>query len=230
MTLEDRTTIEASLNTRLTLGQIAKELGKANSTISREIRSHRIVSEKCGFGRIPNRCVHRMDCDVYDLCQSCKYDGNCVCRACNLCNFKCPSFEEEHCAKLREPPYVCNGCPEKTRCTLRKFVYDARYAHNEYRAVLVEAREGFNLTTSEVQKIDKTVSPLLKNGQSIHHIWVHHATELSVSERTIARLLEGGMLTASILDQQRKCGLKPRKAKPKEMKIDSKCRIGRTYG
>ncbi len=229
MTLEDRTTIEASLNTGLTLGQIAKELGKANSTISREIRSHRIVSEKSGFGRIPNRCVHRMDCDAYDLCQSCKYDGNRVCRACNLCNSTCPNFEEEHCAKLQAPPYVCNGCPEKPRCTLRKFVYDARYAHNEYRAVLVEAREGFNLTTSEVQKIDKTVSPLLKNGQSIHHIWVHHATELSVSERTIARLLEGGMLTASILDQQRKCSLKPRKAKPKEMKIDSKCRIGRTY-
>ncbi len=229
MTLEDRITIEARLHAAATLGQIAKELGKAGSTISREIRSHRIVSEKSGYGRIPNRCIHRTDCDIYSLCQTCKYDNGRICRACNLCNTICPSFEEERCDKLNEPPYVCNGCPEKARCTLRKFVYDARYAQNEYRAVLVEAREGFNLTEPEVQKIDKIVSPLLKNGQSIHHIWVHHASELSVSERTIARLLEGGMLTASILDQRRKCGLKPRKSKPKDMKIDSKCRIGRTY-
>ena len=229
MTLEDRTVIEVRLNAAVSLGQIAKELGKANSTVSREIRGHRIVSEKSASGRVPNCCIHRRDCDVYSLCETCRYDNGRICRACNLCNTLCPDFKEDHCDKLNAPPYVCNGCPEKVRCTLRKFVYDARYAQNEYRTVLTEAREGFNLTKQEVQKIDKIVSPLLKNGQSIHHIWVHHASELSVSERSIARLLEGGMLTAGVLDQRRKCGLKPRKTKPKEMKIDSKCRIGRTY-
>ena len=77
--------------------------------------------------------------------------------------------------------------------------------------------------------IDKIVSPLLRNGQSIHHIWVHHAEELPVCERTIQRLLDNKLLSAGILDQQRKCKLKPRRSKQKEMKIDSKCRIGRTF-
>lgn len=229
MTLEDRTSIQIGLDFGKSFGQIASELGKSASTISREVRGHRIVSKKSGYGRVPNRCVYRTSCQVYGLCQSCKYSPEHICRSCSLCNAVCPDFEEEHCVKLQKPPYVCNGCPDKHRCTLHKFVYEAQYAQNEYRTVLVEAREGFNLTQQEVQRIDKIVSPLLKQGQSIHHIWIHHAAELPVCERSIARLLEGGMLTAGILDQQRKCGLKPRKSKPQEMKIDAKCRIGRTY-
>lgn len=229
MNLEDRTTIEVSLNAGKTFGQIAREIGKASSTVSREVKVHRIASDKSGYGRVPNRCIHRTDCEVYGLCNPCKYDVERLCRSCSICNSSCPDFTEEHCEKLQAPPYVCNGCPDKPRCTLHKFVYEARYAQLEYRDVLVESREGFNLTQSEIQKIDAIVSPLLKNGQSIHHIWIHHASELSVCERTIARLVESGLLRAGVLDQQRKCSLKPRKSKPKEMKIDSKCRIGRTY-
>ena len=229
MNLSDRTTIEQRLCAGVSIRQIAKEIGKAPSTISREIQGHRIVSNKSGYGRIANRCIHRMDCCASNLCAECKHEGSRFCRTCNLCNSVCADFEEDHCSKLAAAPYVCNGCPDRQRCTLRKFVYEAGYAQKEYREVLVETREGFNLTKSEVLSIDQIVSPLLKQGQSIHHIWVHHAQELNVCERTIARLLEGGLLTASVLDQQRKCGLKPRKAKPVEMKIDAKCRVGRTF-
>ena len=229
MNLSERTIIEQRLCTGVSICQIARELGKAPSTVSREIQGHRIVSDKSGYGRIANRCIHRMDCCASNLCVECKHEGSRFCRTCNLCNSVCADFEEEHCSKLATAPYVCNGCPDRQRCTLRKFVYDAGYAQKEYREVLVETREGFNLTKSEILLIDRIVSPLLKQGQSIHHIWIHHAQELNVCERTIARLLEGGLLTASVLDQQRKCGLKPRKSKPVEMKIDSKCRVGRTF-
>ena len=227
MSLEDRIIIEQQLTAGKPLSEIAEAVGKSKSTISREIRGHRIVSDKSGYGRIPNRCVHRGDCERYGLCNPCKHQGKRFCTSCNQCNSVCPDFTEEHCGKLSLPPYVCNGCPELNRCVLRKFIYDAKYAQGEYRDVLVESRIGFNLTSAEVAAIDRIVSPLLKKGQSIHHIWIHHRQELPVCERTVARLLDANLLTAGVLDQQRKCRLKPRKSRPKEMKVDPKCRIGR---
>lgn len=227
MSLEDRSTIEEGLNRREPLARIASMIGKDRSTISREVRNHRIASDASGYGRIPNRCLHRKDCSIYGLCKPCKHNGQRLCASCNLCNKLCSEYAEEHCPKLSSPPYVCNGCPERPRCVLRKFIYSAHKAQGEYREVLVEARYGFNLTSKELVMIDRIVSPLLKKGQSIHHIWVHHAQELPVCERTISRLLEAGQLSAGILDQQRKCGLKPRKSKPREPKVDPKCRIGR---
>lgn len=225
--MEDRDAIETALNQGVPLAEIAKRIQKDRSSVSREVKSHRCVSDMSGYGRIPNRCVRRKECDVYGLCEACKYDGQRVCRACNLCNKVCPEYQEEHCQKLQASPYVCNGCKDRPACVLRKFVYSARYAHREYREVLIEARQGFNLSEQEFALIDDMVSPLLKQGQSIHHVWVHHASELPVCERTISRLVDSGQLSASVLDQQRKCKLKPRQSKRVELKIDPKCRIGR---
>ena len=137
MNLSDRTTIEQRLCAGVSIRQIAKELGKAPSTISREIQGHRIVSNKSGYGRIANRCIHRMDCCASNLCTECKHEGSRFCRTCNLCNSVCADFEEEHCGKLTAPPYVCNGCPDRQRCTMCKFVYESGYAQKEYREVLV---------------------------------------------------------------------------------------------
>lgn len=227
MTLEDRCTIERGLDQGKSLVKIAGEIHKDRSTVAREIKGHRIVLDTGAYGRITNRCIHRKECDVYGLCKECKFENSRLCRSCNLCNGQCDEFTEEHCPRLNASPYACNGCDDRPRCVLRKFIYEAAAAQKEYREVLVEARLGFNLTEDELLTIDRIVSPLLKNGQSIHHIWVHHAQELTICERTIQRLLDAKLLSAGILDQQRKCGLKPRKSKQKEMKIDPLCRKGR---
>ena len=227
MTLEDRYVIENALNHQVPLAEIAKEIQKDRSSVSREVKGHRSISDTGAYGRVANRCIHRKDCSVYGLCESCKHDGHRICRACNLCNTVCPDFVEEHCQKLQVPPYVCNGCVDRPACGLRKFVYSARYAQHEYREILIETRQGFNLTEQELAAIDRIVSPLIKQGQSIHHVWVHHASELSVCERTVSRLIEAGLLSVGVLDQQRKCKLKLRRSKTAEMKIDPKCRIGR---
>ena len=41
--------------------------------------------------------------------------------------------------------------------------------------------------------------------------------------------MDGGLLKARNIDMPRVCRLKPRKTKPLEHKVDSSCRIGRTY-
>lgn len=194
MSFEERRIIEDGLNRQEPHTRIAGMIGNDRSTISREIKRHRIASDTSGYGRIPNRCLHRRDCSIYGLCEQCKHNGRCLYASCKLCNRSCPEYIEEHCPKLSSPPYVCNGCSERPRCVLRKFIYSANKAQAEYREVLVETRYGFNLTSRKLMMIDRNISPLLKNGQSNHHIWFHHAQELPVCERTIARLLEAGQL------------------------------------
>ena len=62
MTSEDRQIISAGLKAGDSLGKIAKRIGKCESTVSREIRSHRIVWKNAPYGRSLNRCVYRLSC------------------------------------------------------------------------------------------------------------------------------------------------------------------------
>ena len=134
LTLDDRIKIELMLKARCSLTKIADELDKAISTISREIIKHSVESDKAHYHRIPNRCIHRMDCDKSYLCSKhyriCKKKA---CRLCEHCNEVCPDYVEEKCAKLFSPPYVCNGCVDEIKCTLHKCFYIHAIAHKEYR-------------------------------------------------------------------------------------------------
>lgn len=227
MTQTDRIQIEMGLSAGFSLNQIAKEIQKHPSTVSREIIKHAEVSDKGAPCRIKNRCIHRNNCNVYQLCET---KPNCVrkCSTCSSCNSICADYQEEVCAKLSSAPYVCNGCKFESSCVLRKKYYHAKAADAEYRRTLKESREGYNMTTLELRSIDDVVSPLLINGHSIHHIYVHNADKLTVSESTIARLIKDRQLTATVMDQRRVVKLKPRKAKKNEKKIDRKCRMNRT--
>jgi len=77
--------------------------------------------------------------------------------------------------------------------------------------------------------LNEFVTPLILKGQSVHHIVVNNRNEFRVSEKSIYRYVAGGLLRAKNIDMPRVCRLKPRKRKPVEHKIDSTCRIGRTY-
>jgi len=73
------------------------------------------------------------------------------------------------------------------------------------------------------------LSPLIKKGQSIHHIVVNNPDEFTISEKSLYRYIAGGLLKARNIDMPRVLRLKPRNSKPLEHKVDSRCRIGRTY-
>lgn len=78
-------------------------------------------------------------------------------------------------------------------------------------------------------QLDEFVSPLIMKGQSIHHIVANNKDEFSVSEKSLYRYVSEGLLKARNIDMPRVCRLKPRVSKPLEHKVDSACRIGRTY-
>jgi len=228
LTDKERILIEEYLKEGCSLKSIAEGLGKSTSTISREVRAHVTPSDKSAVGRVPNRCIMRSDCIK---CQICIDRPNCTrrCSSCTLCNKVCDDFEEEHCYRLYEPPYCCNGCAEEHKCTLRKRYYLHRKAHEAYREMLVESRTGANISEDELMALDEFVSPLLRHGQSPHHIVANNPDQFNVSEKTIYRYVAGNLLTAKNIDMSRVCRIRPRKSKPVQHKVDTGCRIGRTY-
>jgi len=228
LTILERQQIEHWLNERVSIKKIASYLGKSTSTITREILKRAVVSNKKAPYRIPNLCKHHSNCTKRYLCVD-KPDCIKLCKYCKLCNRLCDDFEEDMCQKLFSPPYVCNGCLDEYRCVLRKKYYFHRQAHKNYREILIESRIGVNISEDELLRIDEFISPLIQKGQSIHHIVVNNPDEFSISEKSLYRYVAGGLLKARNIDMPRIIRLKPRSQKPLEHKVDSNCRVGRTY-
>jgi IS30 family transposase len=112
---------------------------------------------------------------------------------------------------------------------LRKRYYLHRKAHEAYRETLVESRTGVNISEDELLELDSFVSPLLLQGQSPHHIVANNPDQFNVSEKSIYRYVSGNLFTAKNIDLPRVVRMKPRKSKPVQHKVDTACRIGRTY-
>lgn len=225
LTLSDRIVIESSLRDGSSFKQIAQELGKDPSTISKEVRGHYKVVEKDTF----NPCIHRRECKHYaDLCNPCKFKWRKSCKQCTGCFTHCPDFEEKHCIKLQKPPYVCNGCKERNGCKLRRHLYDAKFAQTEYETVRSESRQGFATTPTELKRIDDVIAPLVKQGQSIHQICANNTDLIMLDERTIYNYIDAGLLSVGNLDLPRKVRYKARKKK-KPLRVDKQCHLGRTY-
>lgn len=227
LTSSQRIEIESSLNNSYSFSAIAVSLNKHPSTISNEVKSHLVFSNQSAVGRIPNCCVHRFTCDSSALCD----DFHCLksfCRSCKKCNDLCSDFVEDVCVRLSKPPYVCNGCSDRHKCTLKKKFYEAKYAQDEYEYIISESRSGFSFTELEIQKLDEFLSPLIKKGQSIHHIYVNNRDFFTCSERMIYKLIDANCLSAKNIDLPRKVRYRKRK-KEIPFKVDKTCRIGRTY-
>lgn len=85
------------------------------------------------------------------------------------------------------------------------------------------------MSEEELLRLDRFISPLIQNGQSIHHIVSRNPDEFTCSEKSIYRYVNGSLLSARNIDMPRVCRIKPRKSKPVEHKVDKQCRVGRSY-
>ena len=150
------------------------------------------------------------------------------CSQCANCLVHCPDFVEEKCEKLKKAPYVCNTCNQVRSCTLSKRYYDAKEANKAYERTRSDSRKGIDLTAEELERLDAVITPLIKQGQSIHQICANNADEIMVDERTIYNYIDSGVLSVGNIDLPRKVRYKKRKKK-KTVRVDKKCHIGRTY-
>ena len=235
MSLDDRIEIQRGLKDGKTFAEIGAAIGRDGSTISKEVRSHLIIKETGTRSRPYNPCINRRNClHEGDLCgEMCikvySWPKEQYCCICERCCFKlCKDFKEESCKTLVKPPYVCNSCREIRSCTLKKKIYDAKEAQKEYEAVRSESRQGINLTAEELRRVDDIIAPLVRQGQSIHHICANNADEIMLDERTIYNYIDAGLLSVGNIDLPRKVVYRKRKGK-KPVRVDKKCHLGRTY-
>ena len=227
LTLDERQAIQLGLNENLSFKQIAENIGKDPSTVSKEVRNHIITKLTGRF----NPCANLKECTHYrDLCSPCnsRYGGQC--RNCNHleCFSKCKDFIPKHCKKLLSPPYVCNGCQNRRGCHLERHLYDALSAHKTYLEQLSNCRQGFAISSDELKRLDEIVSPLIKQGQSIHHICQNNADLIMRDEKTIYNYIDAGLLSVGNIDLPRKVRYRIRKKK-RPVRVDKKCFVGRKY-
>ena len=233
LTLDDRITIQKALKEGQNFVEIGTLLGKDPSTVSKEVRGHSEWKNTGTRSRGFNPCLHRRKCIKTNICAGdvCTYsvwNRYSCCSQCANCIEHCPDFVEEKCSKLKKAPYVCNACKQIRSCTLSKRLYDAKEAHKAYECTRSDARKGIDITPEELSRIDAVITPLIKQGQSIHQIYTNNADALMVDERTIYNYIDSGVLSVGNIDLPRKVRYKKRKAK-KNVRIDKKCHIGRTY-
>lgn len=229
MSQSERNDIEILLKEGKSFKEIGRQLGKDCTTISKEVRFHLVERKSGAWGTGYNACAIRFGCKKSLLCGKTRDCGVRKCGNCSICNDFCSSFIEDVCKVLFKPPYVCNGCSNLKKCTLRKKMYVAKKSQEEYEYIRSEARTGIAITKDEIEQLDQIITPLIKKGQSIHHICVNNADSIMYSEKTLYNYIDSGMITACNLDLPRKVKYRPRKKAGLIHKVDTKCRIGRKY-
>lgn len=228
LVLEEGVTIKNMLDSSASFKAIARCLGRDCTTISKEVRSHLLFQKTGCFGRSFNDCANRRSCPVSSLCSdpSCRFKK---CSLCSKCHLYCQDYFKEFCPSLSRPPYVCNGCRSRNSCTLEKHVYSAKAAQLEYESVRSESRSGICISEAEALQLDDFISPLIRRGQSIHHICSNNPEEIMFSEKTIYNYVDAGIFSARNIDLPRKVSYKPRASSHDSFKVDKSCRVGRSY-
>ena len=223
LTLDERNFIEQELSKNTSFKEIAKHLEKDPTTISKEVKKHRIRKEGQAIHIGFNHCARKYNCHRHNLCNPrCSKE----CRHCVYCNKVCSDFEDGICLRLKRAPFVCNGCTEKFGCKLTKYYYRALPSFNKYKSILSESRQGINLTELELSNLDRIVSPLIKKGQSISHIYKTH--DIPCSRTTLYRYLSNNCFSVGPIDLPRKVRMKKRKQRNIEPR-DTNARTNRTY-
>ena len=223
LTLDERNFIEHELSKNTSFKEIENHLEKDPTTISKEVKKHRIRKEGQAIHTGFNHCARKYNCHRHNLCNPrCSKE----CRHCIYCNKVCSDFEDGICLRLKRAPFVCNGCTEKYGCKLTKYYYRALPSFNKYKSVLSESRQGINLTELELSNLDRIVSPLIKKGQSISHIFKTH--DIPCSRTTLYRYLSNNCFSVGPIDLPRKVRMKKRRQRKTEPK-DTQARTNRTY-
>ena len=214
LTLEERRIILTGITNGSSKTAIAQTIGKDKSTVGKEIKLHRALTHKC---KMP------LERNNY---RKCPYGRQCT--------TECPEFIPFKCSRRDRTPGACNGCPNWQKCHFNKYTYCPEDAQMDYRTVLIDSRQGVNLTTSEAKAIADIVGPLLKKGQSPYQIIMDHP-EICITEKTLYNYIEGDVFHEiagiTVMDLRRQVSRKISKKKSKGYKkrTDRKYLQGRTY-
>lgn len=229
MTLSERIEIEAGIYARKSLSEIAKRIHKSRRHVSEELRRNgtRIPGEH----PLGKRCRNATSCKRTGLCE--KENCHRLCYTCKEvdCQTICKAFNDEPCKELQKPPYVCNVCGRRRKCKADRVYYTAQQADSVAKRRYSQSRSKPQLQAEEIAALDSLVTPLIKKGQPLTHIYAEHSKDLPVSQRTLYSYIDSGILSIGNLALRRKVGYRPRKKKkePTDGILNQKFRKDRTY-
>lgn len=188
--IDNRINIQAGIEKHLSLRRLADLVGKNRSTIYREL--HNYSYEKT---------IDRRGCQYCSKREECEDNGVCT----NIVAFhQCKDFVKIKCKRLKRFPYVCNSCEKSKNCPYDKRYYDCAKAHAMSLRNRILTRKRRRTPSEIIKKINAIVSPMVRKGQSIHHIFVTSDTlKTMCCERTIRRLIYDGYLDVKASDLPR---------------------------
>lgn len=93
------------------------------------------------------------------------------------------------------------------------------------------SRSNPHIQGEELEKLNELITPLVKKGQPLTHIFSEHSDEIPISQRTLYNYIDSGTLTLKNMDLRRKVGYRIRKKKkePSEAVLNQQYRKSRTY-
>lgn len=137
---------------------------------------------------------------------------------------------ESDCLLLKMSPYVCNGCCNKSKCVKHKLYYNDRIAQNHYEEKLVDARTGIDITPEEIDNIENTIVPLIKDKhQSVNQVYINHSDILYFSKSTFYKYVDLGVFSLTNLDLPKKVKYKKRKKRNQDNRKELAILQGRRY-
>lgn len=237
LTLSDRIRIEQGLGLGETFRKIAEATEKDPSTIAKEVKGKAIYAERKSKENMPIPCAHNHDpkrpkkriCEMRHVCGDPECSRNCWSCEKHRCIEICDHYEPRSCEKLEKPPYCCNGCSKQVNCLMTRKIYSSKHAQDIHDELQRSSREGINQTPERIQAMNDLLTPLIKKGQSLGHIYATHAEELQCSRRTLYRYIEAGVFDIGNLDLRRRVRYKIRKKPTRTSIADRAYRKGRTY-
>lgn len=138
-------------------------------------------------------------------------------------------YKYEHCVKLDKTPYVCNGCKSRSGCRKQRYTYYARKADDLYRELISSCRQGVNLTEEEIYNINNIITPLVKKGQTVNHLYINHPETLNFSKASFYNYINAGVFEFGPLDFPRIVRYKKRKNKKRRTRKEKEILVDRKY-
>lgn len=113
---------------------------------------------------------------------------------------------------MQKWPYIYpTYCEKRSGCNRQKASYSAYEADRNYRNRLSLSRSGITVTQEELMKMNKLITPLIKQGQSYEAIWSEHSSELPIGLRSAYNYQEKGLFSTPNIELPRKVRYKLRK-------------------
>ena len=190
ITIDNRINIQAGIEKGYNLRKLCDLVKKNRATIYRELHNYSY-----------HKYIDRHGCCYCSKREYCEENGVYT----NLVAWRnCKEFDKIQCKRLKRFPYVCNGCLKAKHCPYDRIYYDCAKAHTLSLRNRILTRKCRRVPKKVIDKINDIVSPLIRKGQSIHHIFVTSPTlKTMCCERTIRRLIYDNLLDVKASDLPR---------------------------